>query len=59
MAKIKRKPKRTVTPPDRDLVIAYISYALEDVRGLSRVGAYLLELAIATIRAQTKSDRCH
>lgn len=34
---------------DPKLIVAYLSYALEDVRAFSDVGAFLLRLAIAAL----------
>jgi hypothetical protein len=32
-----------------DAIVAYLSYALKDVRGLSPLGAHLLEMSIAVL----------
>lgn len=36
--------------PPRELVIAYLSYALDDVQRLSKTGVHLLQLAIASLK---------
>ena len=40
----------------RELVVAYLSYALEDVRALSKAGSQLLQMTIATITEDTSPD---
>jgi hypothetical protein len=40
-------------PRERDLIVAYLSYALADVRALSAVGSQLLEMTIATLADET------
>jgi hypothetical protein len=37
-------------------VVAYLSYALEDVRALSEVGSHLLQMTIATITEESSQD---
>jgi hypothetical protein len=44
-----RNKKVTDKPRDRELVLAYLSYALEDVRALSEISVYFLRMAIASI----------
>jgi hypothetical protein len=41
---------------ERELVVAYLSYALEDVRALSEAGSHLLQMTIATITEETSLD---
>jgi hypothetical protein len=36
-------------PPNRDLIVAYLSYALEDVRALSDAGLHFLYMTIASV----------
>jgi len=43
-------------PRQRDLVVAYLSYALEDVRALSEAGSHLLQMTIATITEEGSQD---
>jgi hypothetical protein len=46
------KASKTLSPRQRDLVVAYLSYALEDVRALSEAGSHLLQMTIATINEE-------
>ena len=49
-----------VNPPERELIVAYLSYALDDVGALSESGLHLLQLAIATLATEASagtSDR--
>ena len=41
-----------VDPPERELIVAYLSYALDDVRALSESGLHLLQLTIATLATE-------
>ena len=50
------KESKTLSPRQRDLVIAYLSYALEDVRALSEAGSHLLQMTIATITEESSPD---
>jgi hypothetical protein len=36
-------------------IVAYLSYALKDVRGLSPLGAHLLEMSIAVLNDDIRS----
>jgi len=47
---------QTIKPRERDLVIAYLSYALEDVHALSKVGVQLLHMAIASLREEAEPE---
>jgi hypothetical protein len=47
---------KTLSPRQRDLVIAYLAYALEDVRALSEAGSHLLQMTIATITEESSQD---
>ena len=51
------KESKTLSPRQRDLVIAYLAYALEDVRALSEAGSHLLQMTIATITEESSEDR--
>jgi hypothetical protein len=58
---IQRNEKEADKPAeehDRELIVAYLSYALEDVRALSNMGVFLLSMAIASISDDptTESD---
>jgi hypothetical protein len=44
-----KSERKANTPRQRELIIAYLSYALDDIRALSEIGLHLLQLAIATI----------
>jgi hypothetical protein len=37
-------------PDERELIVAYLSYALDDVRAVSDIGLHLLQMAIAALR---------
>jgi hypothetical protein len=50
------KESKTLSPRQRELVVAYLSYALEDVRALSEAGSHLLQMTIATITEDTSPD---
>jgi hypothetical protein len=50
------KESKTLSPRQRDLVIAYLSYAIEDVRALSEAGSHLLQMTIATINEEASLD---
>ena len=50
------KESKTLTPRERELVVAYLSYALEDVRALSPMGSHFLQMTIATIAEETSLD---
>jgi hypothetical protein len=50
------KEDKTMSPRERELVVAYLSYALEDVRALSEAGSHLLQMTIATIAEETSLD---
>jgi hypothetical protein len=50
------KEGKNLSPRERELVIAYLSYALEDVRALSEAGSRFLQMTIATIAEDTTLD---
>jgi hypothetical protein len=50
------KENKAISPRERDLVVAYLSYALEDVRALSEAGSRFLQMTIATITEETTLD---
>jgi hypothetical protein len=50
------KESKTLSPHQRDLIVAYLSYALEDVRALSEAGSHLLQMTIATITEESSLD---
>ena len=47
-----RKRSKTVSPRERELIVEYLSYALDDVHALSETGLHLLQMAIATINKE-------
>lgn len=51
-----KESNKTLSPRQRDLVVAYLSYALEDVRALSEAGSHLLQMTIATITEESGLD---
>jgi alkylhydroperoxidase/carboxymuconolactone decarboxylase family protein YurZ len=51
-----QKESKTLSPRQRELVVLYLSYALDDVRGLSEMGAHFLQMAIATITEEAPLD---
>ena len=50
------KEGKALSPRQRELVVLYLSYALDDVRALSEAGSYLLQMTIATITEETSQD---
>jgi alkylhydroperoxidase/carboxymuconolactone decarboxylase family protein YurZ len=50
------KESKALSPRQRELVVAYLSYALEDVRALSEAGSHLLQMTIATITEETSRE---
>jgi hypothetical protein len=50
------KQSKTLSPRQRELVVAYLSYAIEDVRALSEAGSQLLQMTIATIAEESSLD---
>jgi hypothetical protein len=50
------KESKTLSPRERELVVAYLSYALEDVRALSPMGSHFLQMTIASIAEETSLD---
>jgi hypothetical protein len=51
-----KNERKTIEPHQRELIVAYLSYALDDVRELSEIGLHLLQLAIATITDEIAAD---
>jgi len=51
-----KNERKVSAPHQRELIIAYLSYALDDVRALSEVGLHLLQLAIATINDEVSTE---
>jgi hypothetical protein len=50
------RENKAISPRERELVVAYLSYALEDVRALSEAGSRFLQMTIATITEETTLD---
>jgi len=51
-----QKDGKTLSPRQRELVVLYLSYALEDVRALNGMGAHFLQMAIAAISEEASLD---
>ena len=47
---------KAISPRQRELVVLYLSYALEDVRAISGMGSHFLQMAIATISEEANLD---
>lgn len=47
---------KVVDPRERELIVAYLSYALEDVRAVSAAGLQLLQLTIAAITEESAAQ---
>ena len=43
----------TVSRRQRELIVAYLSYAIEDVRAVSETGLHLLQMTIAALSGET------
>ena len=50
------KEYKTIGPREREQIVAYLSYAIEDVRALSEAGSHLLQMTIATITEESRLD---
>jgi alkylhydroperoxidase/carboxymuconolactone decarboxylase family protein YurZ len=50
------KESKALSPRQRELVVLYLSYALDDVRALNEMGAHFLQMAIATISEEANLD---
>jgi hypothetical protein len=50
------KESKAINPRERELIVAYLSYALDDVRALSDVGSHFLRLTIATLTEEAVPD---
>ena len=50
------KEGKALSPRQRELVVLYLSYALDDVRALSEMGSHYLQMAIATISEEASLD---
>lgn len=51
-----KSDRKPIGPEQREKIVAYLAYALDDVRPLSEVGLQLLQLAIASIIDDEKID---
>jgi hypothetical protein len=47
---------KILDPRERELIVAYLSYALEDVRAISEVGSRFLQLTISTLTDEAATD---
>ena len=52
-----RHESKTARQRERDMVIAYLSYALEDVRALSDIGTQLLQMTIESLSDDGQARR--
>jgi len=50
------KEDKILSPRERELIVAYLSYALDDVRALSEVGSHFLRLTIASLSDEAVLD---
>jgi hypothetical protein len=50
------KHVKMLNPRERELIVAYLTYALDDVRALSEVGSQFLQLTIATLTDEAALD---
>jgi hypothetical protein len=46
------RENETVNPDECELIVAYLSYALDDVRAVSDIGLHLLQMTIAALRKE-------
>ena len=51
-----KSESKALSPRERELIVAYLSYALDDVRALSEVGSHLLQMTIATLNEETAPE---
>lgn len=47
-----KSENETINPDERELIVAYLSYALDDVRAVSDIGLHLLQMTIAALRKE-------
>jgi len=45
----------TINPDERELIVAYLSYALDDVKAVSDIGLHLLQMTIAALRNEASA----
>ena len=45
--------RKSIGSQERDLLVAYLSYALDDVEAISRAGLHHLRMAISSIAAHS------
>jgi hypothetical protein len=50
------KDVKILNPRERELIVAYLTYALDDVSALSEVGSHFLRLTIATLTDEAALD---
>jgi hypothetical protein len=48
--------QKRIDPQERDLLVAYLSYALDDVEAISRAGLHHLRMAISSIAQDPVAD---
>jgi hypothetical protein len=47
-----KSENEAINPDERELIVAYLSYALDDVRAVSDIGLHLLQMTIAALRKE-------
>jgi hypothetical protein len=47
---------RILNPRERELIVAYLSYALDDVRAISELGSHFLQMTIASLTDEAALD---
>jgi hypothetical protein len=50
------KDDKIFNPRERELIVAYLTYALEDVRSLSEIGSHFLQMTIASLSDEAALD---
>lgn len=48
--------RKSIGSQERELLVAYLSYALDDVEAISRAGLHHLRMAISSIAAHSAAD---
>jgi hypothetical protein len=48
--------RKTIDPHERELIVAYLSYALDDVGAVSASGLQFLQMTIATIAGESVAE---
>jgi hypothetical protein len=53
---LNEKDGKIFNPRERELIVAYLTYALEDVRSLSEIGSHFLQMTIASLCDEAALD---